>query len=278
VVGVSERFSNTYGAYEYYGATVSSGPTGGMLVLKLDQNGNPFGMPGNTNNEFLYNDLFGNIGLTNAMTTLDAGPGAANTGIHVFGNTKNGPSDFFLDMGYFNGATGTCNTNQQNLTMMNGINPGPNIVYSLNLGVTKGLPLCPWHQLRWQVNNYPVTQPCSMNTPPVAPYVGNNSRTMAPTGIEENSANNVHSLAVFPNPVSNVAELNYNLNKSGDVKITLSNILGQQVRTLDSGIKDAGSNTLKIDLGSMGLQDGVYVINVAAEGMSSQQKIIYSHN
>lgn len=101
---------------------------------------------------------------------------------------------------------------------------------------------------------------------------------MAPTGIEENSANNVHSLAVFPNPVSNVAELNYNLNKSGDVKITLSNILGQQVRTLDSGIKDAGSNTLKIDLGSMGLQDGVYVINVAAEGMSSQQKIIYSHN
>jgi hypothetical protein len=117
-----------------------------------------------------------------------------------------------------------------------------------------------------------------MNGIPAAPYLGDNSRIMATTGIQENNGESSAALSVFPNPVTDVMEIKYINGKAGDVKITITDILGRDIGTLESGYKDAGENTLRFDLGNLGLTNGVYFVNVDANGEKSQQKIIYSKN
>ena len=276
VLGVAERRSSAYNSYEYYGLAVSTGSTGGMMVLKVDSLGNTFGQPGNTNNEFVYNDGSGNIASPAAISLFDGGTTGANTGIHVFGNDQSSPSRFFLNQACFNGVTGSCAiTSQQNLTQMKAKAAGPASSYGFNVTVNNGLPRCKRYYVLDNSTSYSPVQPCSMST---LPGGGNNNRPSNPTGTNENPNPKLGSLSVFPNPVSNITEVNYTAADDGEVEISLSDILGQQIKTLDRGYKNAGANALSFDMSELNLQTGVYFINVTMNGKTNQQKIIYSKN
>jgi hypothetical protein len=74
---------------------------------------------------------------------------------------------------------------------------------------------------------------------------------------------------VYPNPVvNNNFTIKLPATLSGNVKVTLHNLLGQevfQVNTIASPILEiAPKNTLS---------SGVYIVSVIGEGISSQQKI-----
>lgn len=278
VIGVRERYSSTYSAYEYYGLTLSTGASGGMLVLKLDNLGNAFSKPGNTNNEFLYNDGTGNIALPAAISQVDQGNGGTNTGIHVFGTDQSNPGQFFMTQAFYNGAAANCSSPaQQNLTMLTQAVPGPTVTYTYTVSTHTGLVKCKQHDLRSSSFAYSPNQPCYTNLPPVTPYTGNNNKTMAVTGIKESTASTT-ALSVFPNPVSDVMEIRYTNSSAGNVRISISDILGRELKILDSGYKDAGENSLKFDMSNKGLNPGVYFINVDTNGEKSQQKIIYGKN
>lgn len=279
VVGVQERF-NTYGTYEYYGLTVSSGATGGMMVLKLDQAGSPFSQPGNIYSEFVYNQGgTGSVAVPVSISLLNGGSTNMNSGIHVFGNNNAGsPSRFFLTQACFNGATGNCSTpSQQILTTITSFFQGPQATYPFNVNNNAGPNPCFNYILSSNTIGYSVNQPCSATILPTLPYMGDNSRTMAPTGISE-ATNNSASLSVYPNPVSGVAQVSYVNEEGGDIRIQLTNVLGQQIKMLDSGYKPAGSNTLDLDMTSLNLETGVYILSITMNGKTSQQKIVFNKN
>lgn len=276
VIAVAERFSATYNSYEYYGLTLSTGAAGGMLVLKLDSIGLPFSQPGNTNNEFLYNDAAGTIALPAAMSHLDAGPAGNNTGIHVFGTDQSNPGRFFLNQAFYNGATGSCaSPSQQNLTVLKNRLPGPQIDYPFTMSASSPLIRCKNHYILDPSINYIPNQPCSVSGNPAGPYAGNNNRSAAPSGPD--AQGNAGGVSIYPNPVSQAAEISYTANEGGEVKISLCDVLGKHITTLDSGYKK-GENRLQLDMNSLHLQTGVYFINVTMNGTTTQQKIIYTKN
>ena len=278
VIGITERYSAVYGQYEYYGLTLSTGANGGMLVLKVDDNGNPFNQPPNINNEFLYNDGTGNVALPGAIGNLDAGPTGTNTGLHVFGTDQSAPGRFFMNQAFFNGATGTCGSpNQQNLTTMAASVQGPTVTYNFSFTGNNGLPPCRNHFTLDNKINPNVAQPCSFSGSPGGPQPGNNNRSSAPSGNGQGTISN-GGVSVFPNPVSNTAEISYTAAEGGDVKISLCDVLGKHIKTLDTGGKKAGANTIRFDMNSLNLQNGVYLINVTIDGTTTQQKIIYTKN
>lgn len=278
VISVAERLSPPYG-YEYYGLALSTGPTGGMLVLKLDDLGNPFGQPGNMNNEFLYNDGNGNVALPAAMSVFDAGVTGNNTGIHVFGTDQSAPGQFFLNQACFNGATGVCaSTSQQNLTMMNSQTGGPIVTYIFSASASSGLQRCKNHFTLDNKINYNLNQPCPFVGLPVGPEPGNNNRMAAPAGSTPNVLSNAGNVSVYPNPVTNVAEISYSAKEGSNVKISLCDVSGKHIKTIDSGNSKAGANTIRFDMNNLSLQNGVYLINVTVNGTTTQQKIIYTKN
>lgn len=63
-------------------------------------------------------------------------------------------------------------------------------------------------------------------------------------------------LKLFPNPAQNEVYLNFNLEKSSDISLSLYNQLGQEVKTFAQGILEVGEQTLKLDL--TGISSGVY--------------------
>lgn len=279
VIGVTERYSAVYADYEYYGLTLSTGAAGGMMVLKVDNNGNPFAQPGNMNNEFVYNDAAGNVALPSTISNWNVA-GDINEGIHVFGTDQSAPGRFFLNQAFFNGATGTCpSTSQQNLTMIQSWQSGPQVTYNFNLSQMDGLFPCVNHYTADNPIRKNVSQPCSFNgLPPLPNPQGSNNRSSAPTGTGHNPLSTGGSVSVYPNPVTNMAEISYTAKENGEVKVTLCDILGKHIKTIDSGNKKAGTTTVQFDMNNLNLQNGVYLINVTVNGTTTQQKIVYSKN
>ncbi len=92
-----------------------------------------------------------------------------------------------------------------------------------------------------------------------------------PVGIEQKT-NDLASLNVYPNPVRDRATVSISLNKSASVSIELTNLLGQQVMSMNKGTMNAGPQQFNIDASS--LSSGVYFITVRANGQKYTQKMI----
>lgn len=269
VLGVTERFSTFYNAYEYYGAVSS---LNGMLAVKIANNGLVFLQPGNTNNEFLYNSppstgLSADISLVNSPTSQ-------NYGIHIFGTTTSGPGSFFLNQACFNGATGTCaSSSRQNLSSMPGTTVFPIASLPLVVNVFNGIGQCTNTALSSTLVSYAPTQPCNLTGLPTSPYAGNNNRIMA-TSLSGSSSDET-TVSIYPNPVNSTSTLNYNLASDGDAKIELYNELGQLIKLLDVGYKNSGTYKLDLEMSELQLENGVYFVKISTNGESRMKKIIY---
>ncbi len=76
----------------------------------------------------------------------------------------------------------------------------------------------------------------------------------------------------YPNPFSGSTSFDINLNSSANVVVTITNLLGQQVKEAVNATYTAGAHTIKIDASN--LNAGVYFYNVNAGGFVMTQKMI----
>ncbi len=95
----------------------------------------------------------------------------------------------------------------------------------------------------------------------------------APYGLTDvpEIANTVSKLNVYPNPFANQATIEFNLGKSSNVKMTVSNMLGQAVDTHDYGMMNEGTHSLVYN--SKFLSEGMYFITLNAGDNTITQKI-----
>jgi len=81
----------------------------------------------------------------------------------------------------------------------------------------------------------------------------------------------------FPNPFNPTTRISYSIDESADVMITIFNVLGQVVRTIDHGFRQPGFYTAvwdgRDDLGKAG-SAGVYLYRLTAGDKSSTSKML----
>lgn len=88
-------------------------------------------------------------------------------------------------------------------------------------------------------------------------------------GIEE--ASTITAMKAYPNPVTESLTVEVNLNKASNVTIEVTNLLGQNVYTLNTnGV--SGVNKFKVDVTNM--QTGVYFYSATVDGHKSIDKVV----
>jgi photosystem II stability/assembly factor-like uncharacterized protein len=76
----------------------------------------------------------------------------------------------------------------------------------------------------------------------------------------------------YPNPFNPEARIEYTLPKSARVKLTVYNVLGEQVRTLVDQIQDTGVKSVEFD--AKALPSGIYFYRLQAENFVEVKKMI----
>lgn len=94
----------------------------------------------------------------------------------------------------------------------------------------------------------------------------------APSGIEEQTDSPLN-LSVYPNPMNETTEISFNLNKSGNVKLEVLDVVGKQVYQLVNNKIDAGQHLYSLSKDKIGAA-GFYFIKLTNEGQSYIQKIV----
>jgi hypothetical protein len=90
------------------------------------------------------------------------------------------------------------------------------------------------------------------------------------TIIEKNILN-----AIYPNPASGLINLEYALEKSGNVQVVIYDMSGREVSRIDAGNRHAGFISHKVDLPN--ISKGVYLLNIEVNGYTTnaQKLAIY---
>ncbi|MFH1936199.1 MAG: T9SS type A sorting domain-containing protein, partial [Bacteroidota bacterium] len=80
------------------------------------------------------------------------------------------------------------------------------------------------------------------------------------------------SISVYPNPVTDMAVMKVNMTQGGNVQISLTNMLGQTVMTLDKGYVTAGNQQFTFDASR--LNAGVYFATLHINGEKFTRKVV----
>lgn len=92
------------------------------------------------------------------------------------------------------------------------------------------------------------------------------------TGVN-NVATNFGELEMFPNPANNAVTVKASLNNASDVKISITNTLGQVVF---NQVYPKGSTMFNETISLDKMNNGMYYVTVASEGHSTTQKLVVS--
>lgn len=92
-------------------------------------------------------------------------------------------------------------------------------------------------------------------------------------GIESRQHMDRASLRAYPNPSHGYLNLSFDLQRSGQVRVSVSDISGREHLVLMDEIRPQGANQLSVDLGAE-LSTGLYLIKVDTETGSSVTKLI----
>lgn len=76
----------------------------------------------------------------------------------------------------------------------------------------------------------------------------------------------------YPNPFNPVTTIRYTLPKSGNVKLNVYNLLGEQVAKLVNGFIEAGVHT--INFNALELNSGLYIYKIEAAGFVQSRKMV----
>jgi 1,4-alpha-glucan branching enzyme len=100
-------------------------------------------------------------------------------------------------------------------------------------------------------------------------------RDSALSGTGSGPAPSSPAIRIFPNPVAGYSDyhIQYDLPAGGNTSITVLNIMGQRLRSLDLGMQSAGRHTLSpSDLPLSTLSGGYYSLQLVSGGQSTQAK------
>jgi hypothetical protein len=75
----------------------------------------------------------------------------------------------------------------------------------------------------------------------------------------------------YPNPFNPTTTIKYSLPQSGNVKLTVYNLLGEQVAELVNGFIEAGIHTINFSAGNF--NSGVYIFKIEANGFVQSRKM-----
>ena len=89
------------------------------------------------------------------------------------------------------------------------------------------------------------------------------------TSIEE--VNSPFSLSVFPNPISNLATIQFNLDNATETSIEVTNMIGQAVYTSVMG-ELFGQQNITVDFSTY--DSGIYMLNVITNGTKTSKRIV----
>jgi PKD repeat protein len=90
------------------------------------------------------------------------------------------------------------------------------------------------------------------------------------TGIAENAV--VSSLENYPNPFSGSTTISYAITKDATVEITIMDLIGNKVASIETGKKSAGSYTAEWN--AENLSSGMYLLQMKTDNQISTKKII----
>ncbi len=76
----------------------------------------------------------------------------------------------------------------------------------------------------------------------------------------------------YPNPFNPHTTIRFSLAKSGNVRLTIYNLLGEQIEELISEIRDAGVHTINFDASK--LSSGLYIYEIVAENFVQSRKMM----
>ena len=82
------------------------------------------------------------------------------------------------------------------------------------------------------------------------------------------------ALGAYPNPMRDAGTLWYDLPQAGSVSIALQDVLGRTRGMLFQGQQTAGRHRISLDAQQLGLESGVYLVNLEQGGNSSSTRII----
>ncbi|MES2286430.1 MAG: T9SS type A sorting domain-containing protein [Bacteroidota bacterium] len=90
-------------------------------------------------------------------------------------------------------------------------------------------------------------------------------------GVKENG-NKISSIRLYPNPVSNEATVDLNLNESGTVVITVYDITGKIAANVFTGEMNSGINTVKINTSD--IPAGIYFTTIVSNNVKKTLKTV----
>ena len=145
--------------------------------------------------------------------------------------------------------------------------PGTNYYQSLMLIFTPGLPASA--NYAWGGRFY-FPEYCDGKTPLIHMVIGDASTRSLSEEIAVAS-----SLNAYPNPATDNATISYSLNKSGNVSIVITDLMGRVVMNMEEGNQNAGVN-YTVNVNTANLANGTYFYTLNVNGEKQTKKFVVS--
>lgn len=100
-----------------------------------------------------------------------------------------------------------------------------------------------------------------------------NLRVISPAAIADTEIPGPFRLhGVYPNPITTTATIEFELDRSTNVRLTIYDILGREVHTLPVGIRHVGRNNLQWDASN--LTRGIYLLRMSTETQTHTRTVV----
>lgn len=83
-------------------------------------------------------------------------------------------------------------------------------------------------------------------------------------------------VSVFPNPTESITNLNFKLNSTSKIQISVCNSIGQYLKTILEAELTQGSCTAEINFDNLKFANGLYFVRLTLNGETQSCKVIYN--
>lgn len=94
-------------------------------------------------------------------------------------------------------------------------------------------------------------------------------------GVNENNSD-AASISIYPNPANQTAILSYHLNKKGNVKVELVDLLGKKVMDIANNNQAEGDYFVELSKQQYAINSGIYFVKLSVDGTTTTKKIIFT--
>ncbi|MEZ4689066.1 MAG: YCF48-related protein [Ignavibacteria bacterium] len=79
----------------------------------------------------------------------------------------------------------------------------------------------------------------------------------------------------YPNPFNPETKIKFELNRNSEIKLSLYDIQGRLIKTLFSGLKNAGAYEIKLNAEDLSLASGMYIYSLESEKRIENKKLMF---